>query len=517
MSWNQQVFSLDSEDVFRGLVGLLRRDYKVHEQGLITRKSIYLDTFDQRLWRNKAIVEYQVQGRKKVLLCRQLNHGQVISETPVEKQPEFMTDFPQWLRPVELQKIIKVRKLLYQVGSISRVYIVDVLNRKSRKVVSLEMIQEKALYRNHREGKNIPIRLNIRCSKGEEKHCDSVLQKVRHLGLKPTRDDAWLQLMGLAGKTPNDYRSKVHLTFPKNIKAGVAYQRILMQLLQTMQMNEQGICSDIDTEFLHDFRVSVRRTRSLLANAKAIFPAKTLQDMAGEFSWLGGITSPLRDDDVWLLSFDHYQKFLPEEMQVDLEPLRRWLQKGRVKSLEEVVRALGSERYKILLNDWKRFLQSDLSEQDGVRDSQRLLIKVSRKKIWKTYLKLRQRGELINDTSPPQMLHDLRKTGKKLRYLLEFFQSLFPGEDIKVAIKKLERLQGYLGTYQDYEVQRQSLQVFMTGMKESGELPAESADAIEHLIRDMADREYQHRQGFSRYFTAFEHPEIHQLYQRQFN
>ena len=44
-------------------------------------------------------------------------------------------------------------------------------------------------------------------------------------------------------------------------------------LLDIMVANEPGMRADLDTEFLHDYRVSLRRTRSLLGQIKNVFPA----------------------------------------------------------------------------------------------------------------------------------------------------------------------------------------------------------------------------------------------------
>ena len=46
--------------------------------------------------------------------------------------------------------------------------------------------------------------------------------------------------------------------------AGAAAAAILLRLLDTIDANVGGVLTDTDTEFLHDLRVSVRRSRSAL-------------------------------------------------------------------------------------------------------------------------------------------------------------------------------------------------------------------------------------------------------------
>ena len=75
---------------------------------------------------------------------------------------------------------------------------------------------------------------------------------------------------------------------------------VLHRLLDTMLANETGTREDIDSEFLHDFRVSVRRTRSAISQIKGVIPQKILDRFRPEFTWLGQITGPTRDMDVYL-------------------------------------------------------------------------------------------------------------------------------------------------------------------------------------------------------------------------
>jgi CHAD domain-containing protein len=63
-------------------------------------------------------------------------------------------------------------------------------------------------------------------------------------------------------------------------------------------------------------------------------------------------------------------------------------------------------------------------------------------------------GRAIDDSSPPEALHELRKQGKELRYLLELFGlPLHPGEVVKPFVRALKSLQDTLGAHQDREVQ----------------------------------------------------------------
>ena len=78
-------------------------------------------------------------------------------------------------------------------------------------------------------------------------------------------------------------------------------------------------------------------------------------------------------------------------------------------------------------------------------------------RIRKVYRRMVRDGGRIDDGSPPEALHDLRKRGKELRYLLELFGSPFPKDVVKPMISTLKDLQEVLGRFQDRAVQIEML------------------------------------------------------------
>ena len=77
-------------------------------------------------------------------------------------------------------------------------------------------------------------------------------------------------------------------------------------------------------------------------------------------------------------------------------------------------------------------------------------------------------GRAITDGSPPEEYHELRKTCKKLRYLVEFFRSLFPRREMGRVITALKLLQDNLGEYQDLYVQSTDI-LDLAGLMEKDE------------------------------------------------
>ncbi len=87
---------------------------------------------------------------------------------------------------------------------------------------------------------------------------------------------------------------------------------------------------------------------------------------------------------------------------------------------------------------------------------------------------LRQ-GKALTDDSPASAVHELRITCKKLRYMMEFFKSLYPAAEIDELTGALKELQDNLGDFQDYEVHRVELYEFAEEMAAAKDRPAANA------------------------------------------
>src|SRR4249919_3165204 len=111
--------------------------------------------------------------------------------------------------------------------------------------------------------------------------------------------------------------------------ARCAMQMVLLRLLDTLEANVPGTVRDIDTEFLHDLRVAVRRSRSAIKLCGDVLAAGVPEAFGGEFKWLGDVTTPIRDLDVYLLGYDEMAAGLLAATPAELEPFHRYLVQRR--------------------------------------------------------------------------------------------------------------------------------------------------------------------------------------------
>ncbi len=135
-------------------------------------------------------------------------------------------------------------------------------------------------------------------------------------------------------------------------------------------------------------------------------------------------------------------------------PLRLLLEDHLVVERRRMVRALKADATSGLLDNWSRYLDLLESSDETPRpDAARPIGDVAGARILKVYRRMVKMGSAIDDDTPAEALHELRKQGKELRYLLEFFASLYPAPVVKPMVVSLKRLQDVLGRFQDREVQ----------------------------------------------------------------
>ena len=78
---------------------------------------------------------------------------------------------------------------------------------------------------------------------------------------------------------------------------------------------------------------------------------------------------------------------------------------------------------------------------------------------------------------------------KELRYLLEFFASLYDPAIHRQAVRDLKGLQDCLGEYQDCQVQLHELRMFADQMRADRQVPATALLAMGELAGQIAGRE----------------------------
>ncbi len=347
-------------------------------------------------------------------------------------------------------------------------------------------------------------RLNVVGVLGYDSEYERVLALLTgELDLQPVSRPVQDEAVEATGGVPGGTSSKLRVALAPETRADAAAVTVLRRLLEIIEVNLPGTLADLDSEYLHDLRVAVRRSRALQRELREVFAPEPLRVFRAGFRELQVLTGPTRDLDVQLLEFGDLAATLPPESAADVAPLRVLLEQRLARERAKMVRGLRSDRTRALLENWRDFLDALVAAPEDERpDAARPVADVAGERIAQVYRRMVKMGRAIGDDSPHEALHDLRKKGKELRYLLEFFSSLYPSEVVKPMVATLKGLQDVLGRFQDREVQADALRALGDEIAalEGG---AAALMAMGVLVQRLAEEQARAREQFAERFEQF--------------
>lgn len=412
-------------------------------------------------------------------------------------------DLPAGRLRDRLAELADVRALLPVLRTTSRVRPLRAVNADAKTVVRL-LVEEPAVVADGGRRIRLPTRVVVTPVRGYAKPLAAVRQTIAgDLGLPPAPEPLHDEAVRAAGGRPGGAAPAPAVTLGPDQRADGAAAILLGAQLEVIQANLPGALADVDSEFLHDLRVAVRRSRSLQRQLKGVFPPKQLAHFRAGFRGLQRATGPGRDLDVALLEHDALAALLPNEIRPDLAAVRRMLEARRRQERPALVRALRSAQTRTLLEDWAGALDELVAlPVDDRPEAEQPVAAVAGRRILAVRGHLVRDGAAIGADTPAEALHDLRKTGKELRYLLESFAGLYPAEVVKPMIRALKALQDTLGRFQDRQVQADLFLSLRDDLAAAEGGPA-ALMALGLLLERLGNERDAARAEFAERFAAF--------------
>jgi CHAD domain-containing protein len=253
-----------------------------------------------------------------------------------------------------------------------------------------------------------------------------------------------------------------------------------------------------------------------MSQIKGVFDQQEIEPFKQGFAWVGQVTGLTRDMDVYLLKFDDYRGSLPVAIRSDLDPFHDFLQLKHKKAHAALVRKLNSKQFRELIKAWRNWLEQTVTEPSMQANAVRPVAEVADERIFKIYKRVIKNGKAIEPDSPAELLHDLRKDCKKLRYLMEYFQSLYPKREIAAVIKLTKVLLDNLGDFQDLQVQAEAIESFAEQMQAQG-APASTLMAMGILVGNLLERQQQAREEFAALFNELSSEKNTRAFKQLFN
>jgi CHAD domain-containing protein len=504
-------YSLPDGFVEKQFIRELTEHYAIRKEPAISEGITFYDTFDWRLY-NKSLVLYASENK---LFLRKLAKSDFMHNLEITSQPVFIWDLPDSELKNKLAPIIKMRALLKLAEVQSRSTFYGILNQDKKIVTRLAF--EKIRPSLKKDAPVLARHVWLNPVKGYPKYSRNLAEYFEKAGLSISKkDNIFIKALESEGKKPGSYSAKVNLKLDPDMRADKAAKVILNFLLSVIRINEANIEKDFDTEVVHDFRVAIRRTRSALGQIKYVFPTGITERFKKDFAFVGKLSNDLRDLDVYLLNEAAYKAMLPPVMRDDIDPLFDYLRKKRTQALHKFIRQSKSKKYTKILQDWETFLSEPRQDSTTALHAELPIFDLARKRIYKKYRSVVKAGNLILENTEDEMLHVLRIHCKKLRYLLEFFSSLFDPKKVSILIAQLKKLQDNLGDFNDLCIQEEYLLYISRELPVSPRQYNKTLLAIGSLIGTLNRERRIVKDGFAKIFKDFAAPENQNLFKELF-
>lgn len=196
-----------------------------------------------------------------------------------------------------------------------------------------------------------------------------------------------------------------------------------------------------DAEGFHQLRVAFRKLRALYWAYSPYLGQEATAQATEEFKRLATVAGGTRD---WDIAGDLLRA--AQESGASIELLVAAAREKRAQAVVHSQTMIKSDAVEAFLND--ALLRAQTTLQSRCDDLPIRAFAEERVRLAQRALQRRSRRAARSEATQEEDLHDVRKAGKKLRYLLEFFQPVIKGAHGR-TIKQLASVQNKLGLFND--------------------------------------------------------------------
>ncbi len=244
---------------------------------------------------------------------------------------------------------------------------------------------------------------------------------------------------------------------PADLDPGQPTDIVICLMLRGCQTQLLALLPAVGTgeiEAVHQTRVALRRLRAALGLFKPLLPIELVVRLNEEARWLGSILAPVRDWDVFISeTLTGFRERLVDG--AGIAELERRARAARVDAAVSMTEAVLSARC------LEFFLTIELAiEAQAWREQQAATPSSALSEpLWQTapvlldrLWRAARRDAKALESGDIEAAHELRKKLKKLRYSIEFLQSIGPKRSVKEFLGELSAMQQVLGTINDSAV-----------------------------------------------------------------
>ncbi|MCK1735862.1 CHAD domain-containing protein [Bradyrhizobium sp. 138] len=234
-----------------------------------------------------------------------------------------------------------------------------------------------------------------------------------------------------------------------------AFRTIAHSTLRQITANADPV-RDMDAEGVHQMRVGLRRLRAAISLFADVLPRASTARIKTELKWLTGELAPAREIDVFLTESIRpiTEHGVPRR---GARAIRKRFSGQRQAAFSRARDAIMSARYRRLLIDVIAWIEAGRPHVNDGRNEDRSITAYAAKVLDRRIRKARKQGKRLNDLEPMQR-HKLRIRIKKIRYAVDFFESLYGRrgqKELADLSDRLKQIQSALGSLNDFMAHRE--------------------------------------------------------------
>ena len=430
--------------------------YTVEQLEPVRNVDTYLDTFDWSLLKNKLGLRYRVSNGTAMYTLKSMES--IEDGIAKRMETEIMLD-----GRVDVPALVPVKQIRKLVDGI-------VFPRKL-----LEQIQVRTDRRRYRllspEGAEIELAFDTSSFSLRGLHKPRPIRKLNELEAE-IRDGPGTALEALSSlllskfNYPQATASKLEVAIerfkiaipskkpPEKLRVrlddrlDVAVQKILTHQMHRFREQFPGVQRDVDTEFVHQARVAIRRMRSALRLFRDAIPEGTAAYLRGELKWLGKRFGGVRDLDVFLLNLSRFQEKIERFPAKKRQAFENGIEKRRRSLLKTLNEVLESPRYKTFERRFVQFLTRPVPSRPRAPLAVKAVREVAPVLIMERFDAAIEQGRVLHANSKLKQYHLLRIQMKRLRYACEFMAPAYEGA-LDAFVERMVEIQDCLGELQD--------------------------------------------------------------------
>jgi CHAD domain-containing protein len=197
-----------------------------------------------------------------------------------------------------------------------------------------------------------------------------------------------------------------------------------------------------NVEELHAMRVASRRLRAALRLFRDALP-KRAERLRDELAWTAAALGEVRDLDVEAEQFSSWSRRDPRLRAAAVDAALH--SEARRRLLD----TLDSPRFSRFVDRFGEFLAKGPPKRNAAAATP--VVAAAPALVRRLRKKVRAAAARLAPDSPPEVYHELRIRGKRLRYALEFLEGVY-GDDAAELARRIADLQEILGRHQDASV-----------------------------------------------------------------